>query len=91
MEVTIHGEVNPQFESVKTVFADLWQDIEIGASLCVYHQGSMVIDLWGGFKDPEFTQRWQADTLVNVYSTTKGMGTLAFAVLVDEGKVSYED
>lgn len=91
MQVTIHGEIEAGFEDVKAVFASLWEDIEIGASVCVYHQGEKVVDLWAGYTDPEMTRPWQADTLVNVYSATKGIASLAFAILVDEGKLSFDD
>ena len=91
MLVTIHGQVDPQFDEVKAVFADLWQEIEVGASLCVFHGGIKVVDLWGGFTDRKMSEPWQADTLVNVYSATKGIASLAMAILMDEGKVSYED
>jgi CubicO group peptidase (beta-lactamase class C family) len=91
MEITIQGEVATGFEAVKQTFQDLWLDVEVGASFCAYYQGEKVVDLWGGFTDPEMTQPWQADTLVNVYSTTKGMAALALAVLVDEGKINYAD
>ena len=36
-----------------------------------------------------FQKPWQENTLVNVYSTTKGMGSLAMAILADEGKLDY--
>ena len=91
MDITIQGEVATGFEAVKQTFQDLWLDVEVGASFCAYYQGEKVVDLWGGFTDPEMTQPWQADTLVNVYSTTKGMAALALAVLVDEGKLNYAD
>ena len=91
MDITIQGEVATGFEAVKQTFQDLWLDVEVGASFCAYYQGEKVVDLWGGFTDPEMTQPWQADTLVNVYSTTKGMAALALAVLVDEGKINYAD
>ena len=92
---SIHGHTTAQFTPVKQAFANLWQDIEVGASMCVFHKGRKVIDLWGGYLHPVSESRapelWQADTLVNVYSATKGMATLAFAILVGEGKANYED
>jgi len=91
MQVSIEGDVAPRFEKVRQQFAELWQDIEVGASLCVYHEGRKVVDLWGGYTDRERSDPWQADTLVNVYSATKGIATLAFAILVDEGRVDYDD
>jgi len=91
MQVEINGEVSPGFEPVKNAFTDLWQDIEVGASLCVYHQGTRVVDLWGGFRDREMTAPWERDTLVNVYSTTKGLAALAIAILHDEDQIDYNE
>lgn len=91
MDINIQGEVAQGFEPVKHVFQTLWQDVEVGASFCAFYRGEKVVDLWGGFTDPALSQAWQADTLVNVYSTTKGMGALALALLVDEGKIAYQD
>ncbi|MCB1693030.1 MAG: beta-lactamase family protein [Pseudomonadales bacterium] len=90
MEVEIHGDVAPGFEPVRQVFADLWKEIEIGASVCVYHQGKKVVDLWGGYTDVGMSHPWQRDTLVNVYSTTKGLASAAVAALYDEGKLDYD-
>ncbi|MBV1879459.1 MAG: beta-lactamase family protein [Pseudomonadales bacterium] len=87
----INGTTSTQFSSVKNTFADLWREIEIGASLCVFYKGQKVIDLWGGFSDKKMQFEWQADTLVNIYSTGKGMASLAFAILVDQGHVQYTD
>jgi CubicO group peptidase (beta-lactamase class C family) len=91
MEIEVQGKTDPSFNDVKTSFASLWQTIEVGASLCVYFQGEKVIDLWGGFTDRDQSLSWQADTLVNVYSASKGIAAFAFAILVDEGKIKYED
>ena len=91
MQVDIHGQVADGFERVEDVFRSLWDDIEVGASFCAYVRGEKVVDLWGGWIDREMTIPWQSSTLINVYSTTKGLASLAFAILVDEGQVSYED
>ena len=91
MEIEVKGDVKPGFESVRDEFARLWQDIEVGASFCAFHQGTKIVDLWGGFTDRDMTQQWQADTLVNVYSTTKGPAALAIAILQDEGKIDYDE
>lgn len=91
MEVEIHGEVAPGFEPVKKVFADLWNEVEIGASFCAFHRGKKVVDIWGGYVDADMTRPWERDTLVNVYSTTKGLASLALAILYDEGKIDYDE
>ncbi len=91
MEIEVMGQVTSGFELVREEYARLWDGIEVGSSFCVYHQGEKVVDLWGGYTDREMTREWQADTLVNVYSTTKGPAALAIAVLHDEGKIDYDE
>lgn len=91
MEVKVSGEVAPGFELVRRVFANLWQEVEVGASFCAWHRGKKVVDIWGGYTDAGMTKPWQRDTLVNVYSTTKGLASAAIAVLYDEGKISYDE
>ena len=91
MNVTIEGNVSKGFERVADVFADLWGDIEVGASCCIFHEGKKVVDIWGGYINREMTVPWQSDTLINVYSSTKGMGSLSLAILVDDGLVDYDE
>ncbi len=87
--MNINGSVAPGFEKVKETFASFWLDSRIGASVCAYHQGKKVVDLWAGYKDVAREDPWRADTLVNIYSTTKGLAALAVAMLYDEGLVDY--
>jgi CubicO group peptidase (beta-lactamase class C family) len=35
--------------------------------------GKSVVDIWAGYADKAKTRPWTRDTLVNVYSTTKGV------------------
>ena len=91
MTLMIHGEVSSGFEPVRDIFKAFWDDIEVGGSVCAYYKGEKVVDLWGGHCAPDGTKAWTADTLVNVYSTTKGMGSLALAILADEGKIDYNE
>ena len=90
----ISGITAPGFESVREAFAANFARQgdyqELGAALCVYRDGECVIDLWGGFADGAGTRPWEADTLVNVWSTTKGAAALGVAMLVDRGLVAYE-
>ena len=91
MQVKIQGTTSSSFDTVQQTFASLWDDIEVGAALSVYWRGHPVVNLWGGYTDREQQHAWQEDTLVNVYSTTKGLATFAFALLVEDGKLRYED
>ena len=45
----IRGQFTPAFAPLAAQFAKAFTDgQEIGASLCVYHRGAVVVDLWGG-------------------------------------------
>ena len=90
MKISIQGHVAPGFENVKKAFQANWDDYEVGAGYAVVHKGEMVVDIWGGYRDKGLITPWEKDTLVNVYSTTKGMAALAIAILVEEGRLDYD-
>lgn len=88
----IHGACAAGFEPVRVAFAENFAlRGEVGASVSVVKDGQVVVDLWGGFADAARTRPWTRDTLANVWSTTKGMGALVCAMLVERGQMSYED
>jgi CubicO group peptidase (beta-lactamase class C family) len=90
-EAKIEGFVAPGFERVRDAFAQNFRaGREVGASYAVVRDGAAVVDLWGGFRDRARTKPWTRDTLINVYSTTKGLASLCIALLVERGKLSYE-
>ncbi len=95
MSPQIHGTTAQGFEAAREVFAQNFAREgdyrEIGASFAAFHRGRCVVDLWGGFKDKARTQPWTHDTLANVWSTTKGVTAMAVALLVDRGRLRYED
>lgn len=87
----IQGECAPQFERVREVFSESFErGDEVGASVCITLEGETVVDLWGGHLDKEKTQPWQRDTLANVYSTTKGITSLAAHRLIEEGRLELD-
>ena len=49
-----------------------------------------VVDLWGGFRNGITKAPWQEDTLVMMFSTTKGVSSLAVAVAASRGLISYD-
>src|SRR5262245_31987879 len=88
---TVSGNCDARFAPVREAFeASFARDEEIGASVAVVVDGKPVVSLFGGFADPAKTRPWTADTLVNVYSTTKGMAALCLHQLVEEGKVDLD-
>ena len=90
MDFKVDGLVAPGFESVMEVFEkNFSEDIEVGASCCAVIDSKVVVDIWGGFQDRDYKKPWQRDTLVNVYSTTKGIASLGIACLVEDGLIDY--
>jgi len=92
--MTVHGSVAPGLEAVRDAFAANFRRTgdyaEVGAALCVYRRGEKIVDLWGGHADAARTRPWTADTLVNVWSTTKATAAVAVARLVDRGAIAYD-
>ncbi len=90
---TIEGHVAPGFEAVREAFAANFArndaHREVGAAVAVYRGEERVVDLWGGWRDAAQTLPWTADTLANVWSTTKGVTAICVAVLVDRGLLDY--
>ncbi|CAF1368403.1 unnamed protein product [Adineta steineri] len=87
----VHGIVAPTWENVRAVFEqNIIDGLDLGASLCVYHQGQCVVDLSGGWKDVEKTKPYTPETLQIVYSTSKGVMAAAVALCVDKGWLDYD-
>jgi CubicO group peptidase (beta-lactamase class C family) len=90
-EIPIHGSCDPRFARVREVFVGHFASgDELGAALSVVHEGRVVVDLWAGHADAAKTRPWRRDTLVNVWSTTKGITALAAHRLVEEGRLDLD-
>jgi CubicO group peptidase (beta-lactamase class C family) len=91
MGIAVHGHCDARFASVREIFEEAFaRDEEIGAAIAFCLDGELVVDLWGGHQDLARTREWQRDTLVNVYSTTKGMTALCAHQLVERGKLDVD-
>lgn len=85
------GHCHKRFAALAQAFAaNFTARGELGAACCLIHNGETVADLWGGHRDATRAQPWTEDTLVNVWSSTKGVNAAAFAMLVDRGVITYE-
>lgn len=65
-------------------------DYDLGASMALAVDGELVLDVWGGWADEGRTTPWGADTVTNVWSTTKTMTALSALVLMDRGSLDPE-
>jgi CubicO group peptidase (beta-lactamase class C family) len=88
----LHGAVAPGFEPVREAFARNFAGRgEVGAACAVYRHGVKVVDLWGGFRDRASRAPWEEDTLVLVFSTTKGLSAMAMAVAHARGLFDLDE
>jgi CubicO group peptidase (beta-lactamase class C family) len=91
-QVPIHGTVEPGFEEVESEFKkNFLERGELGAACAIYHEGEKVVDLWGGYRDRTTSDPWQEDTLVLVFSTTKGISALTVAAANSRGLLDYDE
>lgn len=87
----IHGHCAPAWARVKDAFAANFREAnELGAALCVHVDGEPVVDIHAGLLDSREGGAWREDTLVNIFSTTKGIVSALALRLVAEGKLSLE-
>jgi len=88
----IGGDVDEGYGKVADAFrANFASGHEVGAAIAVYRDGVKVVDLWGGYRDGITKAPWQDDTMVNMFSTTKGVAALAIALAASRGLFGYDD
>ena len=88
----VNGFVAPGFEAVREQFeANFARRREIGAAVAAYRRDAKVVDLWGGLSDPSRGARWLEDTLVLVYSTSKGLSAMTIALAHSRGLLDYDE
>ena len=88
----INGYCDPRFEHLKETFTHaIKTQFEVGAALAIEHEGELVVNLWGGHKDALRTSAWQEDTLVNVWSVTKGVTATCIAKLINDGLLDPDE
>lgn len=84
--VEVHGFVVDGFEPVRAAFAKNFAARgDVGACVCVYRDGLPVVDLWAGTADVATGAPWQTDSIVTVFSMTKGVTAIAINLLVQRG------
>ena len=82
----INGTVKAGYEPVKDMFTDNFhKGREESAQLCVYMGEEKVVDLWASATSPSYT----ADTLTNVWSSTKSLTAIAMAAMQERGLINY--
>ncbi|MEI6536468.1 MAG: serine hydrolase domain-containing protein, partial [Verrucomicrobiaceae bacterium] len=79
-------------EKLAQVFAQNFRERgEIGASVSVWQGEEEIVSLAGGHMDRERSREWTGETLVPVWSATKGPATVACLLALDEAGLTIHD
>ena len=86
----ISGYCEEKYIPVKKIFESYFlKQEEIGASFAIYKEGKPLIDLYGGFKNKN-NKNWEENTIVNVFSATKGIYEIIVSILIDQNILDLE-
>jgi len=89
--VLIAGSAEEGFGKIADAFRrNMNSGREIGAAVAVYRDGVKVVDLWAGYRNGTTKAPWRRDTVVPMFSTTKGVSSVAVAVAASQGLLSYD-
>ena len=86
----IKGQCDPRFKKIKDIFSNsLGSGFETGAALAIEYKGEVIVNLWGGHQDSNKNLEWEENTLINVFSVTKGITAICVSRLIDQGKLDH--
>jgi CubicO group peptidase (beta-lactamase class C family) len=78
-------------ERIAPLFRENFQRFgELGAALSIWQNGEPVLDLHGGFRDTRREQAWTENTIVLVWSATKGIGSACLLHALQENKIKID-
>jgi CubicO group peptidase (beta-lactamase class C family) len=81
-------EASQLLQRLKPLFRENFEKLgELGAAVSVWQNGKSIVDLCGGFQDRHREKPWAADTLVLVWSATKGIGSACLLHALQENKI----
>ena len=63
---------------------------ELGAAISVWQNGKPLLDLHGGFRDARRERPWTKDTIVLLWSATKGLGSACLLHVLQEHKIDID-
>src|ERR1700721_1736856 len=86
IQPAVYGHCNTRFQHLAAALSkEIGSGGELGAAISVDIDGASGVDIWGGHTDRGQTKKWSERTIVNVWSCTKTISSLAALILVDRG------
>ena len=95
--VELAGTVASGFEGVAEAFLENFGSPDeggrgdVGAACCLHVDGEPVVDVWGGLADQATERPWARDTIVIVFSCTKGVTAVAANQLIEAGLLDPDE
>src|SRR6184192_1612757 len=78
-------------QRLKPLFRENFEKLgELGAAVSVWQNGKQVVDLYGGFCDTDREKPWTTDTIVLVWSATKGIGSASLLHVLQQHKIELD-
>jgi CubicO group peptidase (beta-lactamase class C family) len=78
-------------QRLKPLFRENFEKFgELGAAVSIWQNGKPVADLYGGFCDARHEKPWEADTLVLIWSATKGIGSACVLHVLQERRIGLD-
>ncbi len=75
-------------QRLKPLFQENFEKLgELGAAVSVRQNGKQLVDLYGGFRDAGREKPWMANTVVLVWSATKGIGSACVLHALQQQKI----
>ena len=78
-------------ERLEPLFRENFEKFEeLGAAVSVWQGETSIVDLYGGFQDARREKPWSKDTLVLIWSATKGMGSACVLHVLQEHGIDID-
>jgi CubicO group peptidase (beta-lactamase class C family) len=78
-------------QRLKPLFQENFEKFgELGAAVSVWQNGKAIVDFYGGFREARREDPWTSDTLVLVWSATKGIGSACVLHALQEDKINLD-
>lgn len=82
----VHGSCDDRFKALQTLLqTSIDEGKDLGASIFVNIDGKDIVNIWGGYADAARTREWEENTIVNIWSSSKTILSLAALICIDRG------
>jgi CubicO group peptidase (beta-lactamase class C family) len=78
-------------QRLKPLFRENFEKLgELGAAVSIWQHGKPIVDLYSGFCDARHEKPWEADTLVLIWSATKGIASACALHVLQEYRIGID-